>query len=116
MNNCESRVYGSYGDGETAAVAGTGIVQGAARESLAPLRSQRLDESLRTLADKLNHALLWVLEIMTVISLVAFAMLLLKAESWKPLVALMVIVGYSTVAACMGVYLILIKRGALRNR
>lgn len=111
MNNCDSRVYGSYGEGEIAALPRASIGQGVAKGSLArPLPSQRLDESLRTLADKLNHALLWVIEIMTVISLVAFAVLMLKAGSWKPLVAMMAMVGYLTVAASVAGYLILIKR------
>jgi hypothetical protein len=113
MSNYEGRVYGSYSKGEISALPSAGVVQGAAaaRGSLAqPLPSETLDESLRTLADMLNYALLWVIEIMTVVSLVAFAVLIFKATSWKPVVASMAIVAYSTVAACAGGYLILIKR------
>jgi hypothetical protein len=111
MKSYETRVFGSCGEAEIAALPSPSVVQGAARDSLAqPLPSQTLDESLRALADMLNYPLLWVIEMMTVVSLVACTALIFKAASWKPVVASMAIVAYSTLAACAGGYLILIKR------
>ncbi len=114
MNSCETQIHGSYNEG---ALADGSTARAVASELAAQaLPAQTLTESLHTLAGKLNHAMLWLIEIMALLSLVAFAVLMLNAGSWKPITALIAMSGYSILAACTGGYLLLIKRRSGNGR
>jgi len=113
MNNCETQVFGSHNDRALASAS----IHAAARElPEEPLPAQTLTESLNALAGKVNHALLWLIEIIALLGVLSFALLMLNAAGWKPIGALIATGAYSTLAACTGGYLLLIRRRSEARR
>jgi hypothetical protein len=75
-------------------------------ESLLP---QGLAECLREIAEEASHLVLWVLEVLTMLVLAAVMLLMFKAHAWRGLVGLGTMLGFLTMAASTGGYLISIK-------
>lgn len=66
-------------------------------------------ENLETLAAKFDRPVLWVVEATTIIAMVALSFLLANVHDWRTFFALGIVLGYFTMAAVTGGYLILLK-------
>jgi hypothetical protein len=70
---------------------------------------QGMTESLREIAKEAGRSLLWALEVLTMLALAAVLLLMLKAHAWGATAGLGTMLGFLTMAACTGGYLISIK-------
>lgn len=80
-----------------------------------PFRKDAIDSlpnfapSLATLAAEMDWAVLWVIEAITIIAMLALTALMVEVRDWRGFVALGMALAYFTTAAVTGGYLILIK-------
>jgi hypothetical protein len=68
-----------------------------------------MTESLREMAKEAGHSLLWALEVLTMLALAAVLLLMFKAQAWGDMAGLGTMLGFLTMVACTGGYLISIK-------
>jgi len=105
----ERRLGGVYRSSEVQALAvdSADIARVSTKE---PLRSQELAECLREIAAETGHQRLWALEFITMLAAAGVMLLMFKSHAWRPLAGFGAMLGFLTMAASIGGYLISLKR------